>query len=65
MQVSEVRVTKSFTRNLGNFESARVEYGMTVSVDADDVVDEVKAKLSAKVEKWITEDINEIDADGK
>lgn len=63
MQVKEVSVTKSFTRNLGNFESTRVEYGLTVSVDETDAVDEVKEKLAAKVEKWITEDIEEIDAD--
>lgn len=63
MQVKEVSVTKSFTRNLGNFESTRVEYGLTVSVDETDTPDEVKEKLAAKVEKWITEDIEEIDAD--
>ena len=63
MQVKEVSVTKSFTRNLVNFESTRVEYGLTVSVDETDTPDEVKEKLAAKVEKWITEDIEEIDAD--
>ena len=63
MELKEVSVTKSFTRNLGNFESTRVEYGLTATVDGSDKTDDVKAKLAAKVEKWITEDIEAIDAD--
>lgn len=61
MRVKEVTVIKSFTRNLGKFESTRAEYGLTVTVDEGESVDEVERKVSAKVEKWVTNAINEID----
>lgn len=63
MQVNEVRVEKSFTRNLGNFESTRVTYGLAATPDDGETADEVRAKLAAKVEGWIVEDVNQIDAD--
>lgn len=61
-----ITINKSFTRNLGNFESTRVEYGLT----SDDIrdgesLDEFRARLKAKVEKWVVEDVEEIDADAR
>ncbi len=63
MKLKEVIVTKSFTRNLGNFESTRVEYGLSATLEDGDKSDDVRAKLAAKVESWITQDIEEIDSD--
>lgn len=63
---TQVVINKSFTRNLGNFESTRVEYGL-VSDDRreGESLDDFRARLKAKVEAWIVEDINEIDEDAK
>lgn len=63
MKVNEISVTKSFTRNLGNFESTRVEYGLSATPDDGESADEVREKLAGRVEKWIEEDILEIDED--
>jgi hypothetical protein len=63
MQLKEVSVTKSFTRNLGNFESARVEFGAVATVGEGDKSDDVKTALEAKVDSWVVEAVNEVDAD--
>ena len=63
MKLKEVSVTKSFTRNLGNFESARVEFGAVATLDEGDKSDEVKRALEAKVDSWVVESVEELDND--
>lgn len=51
-----VRVTKSFTKNLGNYNSARIEYGL------EKIVDEVlefktTQELSVKIDDYLEEEI--------
>lgn len=51
-----VRVTKSVTKNLGNYESARIEYGLEKIVDS---VDEFKTtqELSVKIDDFLEEEL--------
>lgn len=51
-----VRVTKSVTKNLGNYESARIEYGLEKIVDN---VDEFKTtqELSVKIDDFLEEEL--------
>lgn len=51
-----VRVTKSVTKNLGNYESARIEYGLEKIVDD---VDEFKTtqELSVKIDDFLEEEL--------
>lgn len=59
-----VTVTKSFTRNVGNFESARTEYGITTDDYLDgETTEQLRLRLKAAVERWVQEDVKEIDAD--
>lgn len=58
MEKSEVlvRVTKSVTKNLGNYESARIEYGLEKIVSE---LDEFKTtqELSAKIDDFLEEEL--------
>lgn len=63
MHIKEITVVKSFTRNLGNFESTRIEYGAVVSLDEGDDHEVARKKAKATVEGWIVEDVEEVDAD--
>lgn len=51
-----VRVTKSVTKNLGNYESARIEYGLEKIVDD---VEEFKTtqELSVKIDDFLEEEL--------
>lgn len=51
-----VRVTKSVTKNLGNYESARIEYGLEKIVD---ITDEFKTtqELSVKIDDFLEEEL--------
>lgn len=51
-----VRVTKSVTKNLGNYESARIEYGLEKIVDE---VDEFKTtqEFSVKIDDFLEEEL--------
>ena len=61
-----VRASTFYTRNLGNFENAKVGYEIETDEFRDgETVDDVKARLKAKVNKWVAEDIAEIDADAR
>lgn len=47
-----IRVTKSFTKNMGNYNSARVEYGIEKIVDAEDE-ERATQELSIKVDDYL------------
>lgn len=63
---TSVRAAAFYTRNLGNFENVKVGY----EIETDEFLpgektDDVKARLKAKVSKWVQEDIAEIDRDAR
>lgn len=60
--MTSVTVELKYTRNLGNFESAHVTYGITDDVRPDESVDDAMSRCTAKVEKWIIKKVQEIDA---
>lgn len=51
-----VRVTKSFTKNLGNYESARVEYGIEKIVD-ESMEFAATQELSGKIDDYLEEEL--------
>ena len=57
-----VRVVKSFTKNLGNYESARIELGMERIVEASKI-EFTKQQLSAEIEEFINSEITDLVSD--
>ena len=61
-----VTYTAGYTRNLGNFESARVDFGITSDErKSGESVDDLKRRLKAKVDSWVQEAIEEVDAEAR
>jgi hypothetical protein len=64
LMTTSVRVSAFYTRNLQNFENAKVGY----DIESDDIregetIEQFRNRLKAKVQGWVAEDIAEIDAD--
>ena len=55
-----VRVTKSFTKNLGNYNSARIEYGIEKVVDAKEE-EQTTQELSIKVDDFLQDELNTLE----
>lgn len=51
-----VRVTKSFTKNLGNYNSARVEYGLEKIVD-EALEIKTTQELGVKIDDFLEEEL--------
>lgn len=51
-----VRVTKSFTKNLGNYNSARVEYGLEKIVD-EALEYKTTQELSVKIDDFLADEL--------
>jgi len=63
---TSVTYTAGYTRNLGNFESARVDFGITSDErKSGESVDDLKRRLKAKVDSWVQEAIEEVDAEAR
>lgn len=61
-----VKVSLFYTRNLGNFENAKVGYEITSDeIRHGETIDSFRDRLKAKVSQWVEEDIKEIDAEAK
>lgn len=61
---TSVTVSAFYTRNLGNFENAKVGYEIESDERRpDETVDEFKDRLQAKVDKWLEDRVNQIDAE--
>ena len=54
-----IRVTKSLTRNMGNYNSARIEYGMEKVVDLADEEKTVQ-ELKLKIDEYLNEELEEL-----
>lgn len=55
----EVRVTIGTTLNLGNFESLRIEIGLTDDLRQGETFDQALERVYAKVEKTLTNKVAE------
>lgn len=51
-----IRMTKSVTKNMGNYESARIEYGMEKVVDLKDKAIELQ-KMSVEIDDFLNEEL--------
>lgn len=61
---TSVSASAYYTRNLGNFESAKIGYGITSDeIREGETLDEFKNRLEAKVQKWTREAIESLDAE--
>jgi len=52
-QVQQITVGFTFTKNLGNYESLKVDAGVTMTVDPGDSPDEVYAKAWEATRKQV------------
>lgn len=61
---TSVTVSVFYTRNLGNFENAKVGYELTSDEKGpNETTEQFRQRLKEKVQRWIEEDIREIDAE--
>lgn len=51
-----IRMSKSITKNMGNYESARIEYGLEKIVNEKDKVMEVQ-KMSLEIDDFLNEEL--------
>lgn len=63
--VESVTYSLAYKRALPGYENVTPFFSVSKTVPEGSSLDEVKAELVAKVEGWMTEKINEIDADAK
>lgn len=52
-----------YTRNLGNFENARVYYEITDDLREGETPDAAKDRITAKVDSWVEQRVGEIDSE--
>lgn len=60
MKVKYVEVNYGITRNLGNYESLRLDYKVGVEINGDESqgkLDELRLQLRAKVDRAVKEEI--------
>ncbi|MEV2699398.1 hypothetical protein ABNC92_03420 [Paenibacillus larvae] len=57
-RVKEIHVGFTFTKNLGNYESLKVDAGITMSIDPEDDVQEVYNKAWANVKNQIKRELD-------
>jgi hypothetical protein len=55
MKTKETTVHYARTLNLGNYESLRVEFGETVTLDAKEKIETVRAELFKKIKGEVSE----------
>lgn len=63
---TSVKVSAFYTRNLNNYENAKIGY----EIESDERqegenIEQFRNRLKAKVQQWVAEDIAEVDADAK
>lgn len=63
---TSVRVSGFYTRNLGNFENAKIGF----EIESDEIregesIDEFKNRLEAKINKWVQEGVERVDAESR
>lgn len=56
-----VRITKSLTKNLGNYNSARIEYSMEKVVSEKEEASTVQ-ELSNKIDAYLEDEFAELEA---
>jgi len=63
---TSVKYSVFYTRNLGNFENVKVGYEIeTDEFQPGENTERVRARLKEKADRWLQEDISEIDRDAK
>lgn len=60
MKVKEIEVRMGVTKNLGNYESARLDYGMTIAVGEGESVVEVRQRTFENLQKHLLRDLNQV-----
>lgn len=56
-----IRITKSLTKNLGNYNSARIEYSMEKVVSEKEEANTVQ-ELSNKIDAYLEDEFAELEA---
>ncbi len=58
MNVKEITVGYTYTKNLGNFENVKVDAAVTISVDPGQDADELYSKAYESMKKQIKKGLN-------
>ncbi|GIO36242.1 hypothetical protein J41TS12_11030 [Paenibacillus antibioticophila] len=53
MEIREINVSMTYTKNLGNYESLKLDAGVTVAITPDENVDQAYAKAWEVARKQI------------
>jgi hypothetical protein len=61
--MTSVTYGMQYTRNLGNFENARVFYEITDDLRPGESIDAAKERITNKVDSWVEAAIKAIDAE--
>jgi hypothetical protein len=56
-EITEVKVNYGKTVNMGNFESMRLDYGVTRTLDEGESPKKVMKDLSIKLQKMVNDDV--------
>lgn len=62
MEITEIEVRVGVTKNLGNYESARLDYMYRAKLDETDFVDGARETILNTLRKQLVKDINLIGA---
>lgn len=54
-----IRMSKSVTKNMGNYESAKIEFGMEKIVDLKDKQVEIQ-KMSVEIDDFLNEELDSL-----
>lgn len=59
-----VRYSAFYTRNLTNFENAKIGFELeTDEIRDSESIDEFKERIKAKVDRWVEDAIEQVDAE--
>lgn len=61
--MTEYNYEVRFTRNMGNYESLQLHEGLTDAKRDNETVDQLRARVMAKVDKWLLEDVERVERD--
>jgi hypothetical protein len=61
--MTTVTVGLQYTRNLGNFENARVHFEISDDLRQGESIDAAKDRIFSKVESWVEQAVSSVDAE--
>lgn len=63
--MTTVRYSCKYVRNLGNFESVHIDFGIEDALRPGEDIETAKRRIENKVDSWVESKVNEIDRDAR